>query len=103
MDTTWKCRGTGAGNWSDPRNWTNGVPGPGDTAIFDDTSQQDSVVDSGFQGMIANLEIKAAYCGTITLDRDLTITETATLDSGRLAGSGNLIAPAGATFRWSSR
>ncbi len=32
-DSTWK--GTISALWSNPNNWTNGVPGPADTAIFD--------------------------------------------------------------------
>lgn len=90
MDTTWKCRGIGAGNWSDPRNWTDAVPGPGDTAVFDDTSQQASHVDADFPGTIARLELRDGFSGTITLNRDLTLTDTLTWCRGAINGTGTL-------------
>src|SRR5262245_10442431 len=41
--TVWK--GAPNGLWSDPANWTNGVPGAEDTAKFDESDNDDSKMD----------------------------------------------------------
>lgn len=85
----------GSGAWDDPANWSNGVPGPADTAVFG-TGGFETVSGSGSVG---TLDI---FGGSVTLTGDigaaavmigsqnstverLTIAPGATLaDSGRL-------------------
>ena len=71
---TWTGLGT-TNNWSDPANWSaNVVPGPGTTVIFDGTSSKNAIVDPGFAGTVAAVQINSGYTGTVSLDEGLTVT-----------------------------
>jgi len=101
--TTW----TGAIStaWSNPGNWTAGVPIAGDTALFSGTGSTDSVVDLtlGAPGLLS-LQLTAGYGGTLSLAPGETLTAAnLILSSGTLAAAGgtlvvdvNLSASAGA-------
>lgn len=72
---TWDGEGA-TNNWSDCDNWTsNTCPGSADTAAFDGTNTSDSIVDTGFSGTVAAVDINSGYTGTITQELStLTIT-----------------------------
>ena len=64
--------------WSIPGNWTGfggALPGAGDDVVFDAANSMNdvSIVDAAFGGSIGSLSI-TDYTGTITLERNLTIT-----------------------------
>jgi hypothetical protein len=72
-------------NWSDPANWSNGVPGPNDTASFDggSTGQFDqSTVDRFFS--IQGIMRSGAGGGTITVNAPLFLTGESEWDRGTL-------------------
>jgi hypothetical protein len=75
-------------NWSDPGNWSNGVPGPADTAEFNSQSAQTqfATVDTPFtiQGI---LKTKDAG-GSITLNAPLLLTGASEWDAGSLVING---------------
>jgi hypothetical protein len=79
---TWD-NGGGDGLWSTCTNWTlDTCPGSSDTAIFDNTSVANSNVDTGFAGSVANLTIQSTYSGTITLQRNLAVSDVFTQAGG---------------------
>lgn len=80
-------------NWSTCTNWDGPdiCPIAGDTVTFNGTSTNNSTVDAGFGGSIGPFSISAAYTGTITLARDLTITSTFTQSGGTLNASNQTI------------
>ena len=69
-ETVW-TGAAGNGLWSDGENWSAGVPGTADTAVFDGTAAQaNATVDEDFAGTVGNLTLAADYAGTITLEKD---------------------------------
>src|SRR5262249_17982343 len=96
--TTWTGLG-GDTNWSTAGNWNNGVPGPGDTAVFNGTagSHLQATVDAGFAGTVAALDL--TWGGTLTLARSLTVNQEMTLANGTLTGGSDLTAKG--VFTWS--
>jgi hypothetical protein len=73
-------------NWSDPANWSNGVPGPADTAEFNSDSAYTgfSTVDKPFT--IGGLRMKPitpdGYVGTIRVNAPLVLTGSSEWDKG---------------------
>ncbi len=64
----------GSGDWSVPSNWSKDiVPTVNTNVAFAGLSTNDSTIDTGFGGDIANLAIFPNYTGTITQDTNLTI------------------------------
>ena len=69
--TTWTA---GSGNWNTASDWSNGVPGAGDTALFDQTSNLDAPYTVAGGGAVAALTVingtsqfgSVALAGTIT-------------------------------------
>jgi hypothetical protein len=73
----------GNSNWSDPVNWSNGVPGASDTAEFTNGPTVDSttsVMDQSFH--IESLLIDMRYGGLLYLDAPLVLSGTSEWDSG---------------------
>lgn len=70
-------------NWSTAANWNhNTAPGAGDDVYFNGTSTKDSVIDIGFGGVVANVNISSAYTGTIAFGRSLAVSNSFTQDGG---------------------
>jgi hypothetical protein len=95
---TWNA--SGPSSWSTAANWTGGVvPGPNNTAVFNDVSVQPCTVD--ISTTVANLSIESGYSGTINLNTStLTVTGNFTGGAGTFDnGSGELIV--GGTFNGS--
>ena len=70
---TWTGLGTD-NNWSTVENWSGGVvPGSGDTALFDSTTNKNAVVDAAFGGTVDYLTMTSDYTGTNTLNRSLLV------------------------------
>jgi hypothetical protein len=83
-------------NWSTPGNWIGGVPGPGDTAVFDSSSPDHSVVDAAFPNeTIGGLSINYGRNGAgLTVNRNLTLTGLSTWDdSGISVGTDSMGTP----------
>lgn len=81
-NTTW----TGLGlnnNWSNPANWSGGVPGAGDTAIFSSHpgGSSTAVVDAAFSVV---LSIDANWGGTIQVNQPVTTTGSGQWASGTM-------------------
>lgn len=93
---TWNS-GHATSNWNDAANWTNGVPGAGDTAVFDGSSDTNATVSANTT--VGHLIIDDAYTSTITLNGDLTILGNSLMENGEIAGSGDLIVDGG-EFEW---
>jgi hypothetical protein len=74
----------GNSNWSDPANWSNGVPGPSDTARFahdSSVASTTSVMDQSFS--IAGLLIDQSYGnGLLYLDTPLVLSGSSEWDAG---------------------
>lgn len=69
---TWDGGGGADTNWSTDANWSSDTePVSGDTVVFDNTSDNNSVVDAGFTGVVTSVSINSGYDGTITLARSL--------------------------------
>jgi hypothetical protein len=72
-------------NWSDPANWSNGVPGPSDMAEFnsDSAATQFSIVDTRFS--IKGLLITTGLAGgSISVNAPLVLTVSSEWDSGSI-------------------
>jgi Bacterial Ig domain len=70
---TWTGLGA-TNNWSEAANWSaDAVPGAGTTVIFNGTSSKNALVDSGFAGTVAAVQINAGYTGTVSLNENLTV------------------------------
>lgn len=93
---TWNS-GHATSNWNDAANWTNGVPGSGDTAVFDGSSDENASVSTNTT--VGHLIIDDTYTSTITLNGDLTITGDSSMENGEIAGSGDLTVTGG-EFEW---
>ncbi len=79
---TWDGGGTD-NNWSTALNWTGDmVPGPDNDVYFNSTSTKDSVIDAGFGGAVANIDISAGYTGVITFGRSLAVSGDYSQDGG---------------------
>ncbi len=96
--TTWTGLGSNT-NWSNPANWNNGVPGAGDTAVFNSSSgtHNQAILDAAAAGAVAALDIN--WSGTLTLARSLSVTQEMTLANGTVTGAGDLTA--GGSLTWS--
>lgn len=84
---TWTGGGA-TNNWSDPGNWGGTLPGAADTAIFNNTSAKAALVDTGFAGTVAGIQINSGYTGTITLKEALTDTGSFSQAAGILKTNG---------------
>ncbi len=105
-NTGWEFAGavwTGNGNnsnWSNGSNWDGGwIPGVGDLVRFGSLSGN-AVVDGNFAGAVAGLSLEAGYNGTVSLERDLTITGNVVLAGGTLNAGSQTITVGG---NWSNR
>src|SRR5262249_37608682 len=87
--TKWTGLGTDT-NWSTPRNWSNGVPGPGDAALFDSSagSHLSATVDAGFAWAVDTLNL--TWSGTLTVASPLSVGHDLTLSNGTLTGNSDV-------------
>jgi len=83
-------QGTSGGNWSNSSNWSSGVPISTTNVLFNGTDTNNSTIDTGFSGPIANLYISNTYAGTITQSQALTVTGGYTQSSGAFIQNANL-------------
>src|SRR5262249_38425091 len=91
----WTGLGT-TNNWSDPANWsTNAVPAAGATVTFNGTSSKNAVVDAGFAGTVAAVQINSGYTGTRSLNRNLTVTGAFSEAAGAFSAGANTLLVAG--------
>jgi hypothetical protein len=76
-------------NWSDPANWSNGKPGPADTAEFnsDSAATQFSTVDTGFT--IASLLLTPKAGGDMTINAPLVLTGNSEWEAVKLVVDGS--------------
>jgi hypothetical protein len=83
-ETTW--RGAAGGLWSVAANWSNGIPGERDTAIFDGTGNTNSREDlvGVVQEHIGKLRITNAYTQTITLTGAGIVVDVLEMDGGTI-------------------
>ncbi len=92
---TWDGGGGVDTNWSTATNWsTDSLPTATDIVVFDGTNTGDSTIDAGFNGTVAGITIDAAYTGTITQSRSLTISGDlfmATSTAGTFLGGSDII------------
>jgi hypothetical protein len=80
--TTWTGLSDADQNWSDLANWSNGVPGPGDTAVFSSTAgASTAVVDAAFSVV---LSIASNWGGDIEVNQPLTTTGSSQWVSGTI-------------------
>ena len=91
-------------NWSNPANWSNGVPQAGDTAEFtNNSSVRDftSNVDAGFNATstIGTLTIDGSWGGTVNVNGPLTVSGNFSLDSGSFGGNGAVVI-GGSSSQW---
>src|SRR5207247_2765679 len=91
---TWIGLG-GDNDWTTGANWQGGVPGAGNSPIFDATSTKNSTVNAGFGGTITNLNINTGFSGTIDLARSLTIDGSYTQPAGPFNGGSSDVNVAG--------
>jgi hypothetical protein len=84
-----------AANWSDDT-----VPSAGDTIVFNATSTKPALVDAPKGGTVANMEVDADYASTITLQKDLTVTDHLLQSGATLDGVGNLTIADGGVYDW---
>ncbi len=106
------CGGNaGDGNkWSCAANWSSDiVPTSVDNVTFDGTSTKNAVIDAGFSGNVATLNINAGYTGTITQQVALTVNGAFSQSAGTFTASNQSLTVtstftlnAGATFTASS-
>ena len=98
-DFVWDGGGS-TSNWSEAANWSGDqVPGVLDTAKFTNLSSKASVVNAGFAGEIAALNITNTWAGTITVSKDFKVNGDLTLAGGILDGSTHTITISGS---WNS-
>jgi hypothetical protein len=71
--------------WSNPGNWDGGrVPGPTDVARFAANSSSEVLVDADSSGTVAGLILEPDFHGTLSLKRDLTVSNDLVLAGGTL-------------------
>lgn len=70
---TW-TNGGGTGNWSDASNWSGGVPGSGDVAVFNSTYTSGCNINTDVA--ISGITISAGYTGTIVQQSGHTVALT---------------------------
>jgi hypothetical protein len=76
-------------NWSDPANWSaQASPGAGSTVIFNGGSSKNAIVDPGFAGTVAVVQINSGYTGTVSLNENLTLTGAFTEQGGTYNANG---------------
>ncbi|MGB7324456.1 MAG: VCBS domain-containing protein [Rubripirellula sp.] len=69
----WDGGGT-TNNWSDALNWDHDlVPEADDIVVFNVTSVKNATVDASFAGAVSEVQVAAAYTGTITQSRSLNV------------------------------
>jgi hypothetical protein len=90
-------------NWSDPNNWSNGVPGSMDIANFTSSGTQSftSNVDTAFT--VAGVTIDNSWGGsggTINVNSNLTVTGAFSMASGTLAGPANVTVTVSGSLAW---
>ena len=61
-DITW-TNGNGTNIWNDASNWSSGIPGNGDVAIFNSTSTANCTIDVDID--VDGFEIESTYSGTV--------------------------------------
>lgn len=72
---TWDGGGGVDTNWSTDANWSADTePVSADTVVFDNTSDNNSTIDSTFTGTVTTININSGYDGTITMARSFTTT-----------------------------
>jgi fibronectin-binding autotransporter adhesin len=77
-------------NWSDNANWSNGKPGPGDTAEFNSDSAQTQSSTANTSFSIAGLKITTGLAnGSITVNAPLVLTGSSEWDSGSIIVNGS--------------
>jgi len=87
--------------FSSAENWSDDVvPKAGDDILFDGTSTKAAIVDAGFAGTVASMEIDPAYASMIDLQRDLTVTTKLLQTGATLIGAADLILPEGSVCNW---
>jgi hypothetical protein len=80
---TWK--GSQDDRWSNPGNWEGGcLPGTSDVARFDANSGTEVLVDADSSGIVAGLILDPDYHGTLSLDRDLVVSNDLVIAGGTL-------------------
>jgi fibronectin-binding autotransporter adhesin len=96
IGSVWSGLGV-AGDWADAGNWNGGVPGAGDTAVFNGDSNGGTPPSTNTVGLgtIDGLTITAAYTQTATLNATLDLNNNFTFDNtastGKLALAGNVL------------
>jgi hypothetical protein len=84
-------------DWGNAANWSGGVPGPLDTAVFDNTAIRTApVIDS--DTMVNKIMVQSTWSGSITDHASLTITGGLTLASGTFGGSGSILIGGSSTW-----
>jgi len=92
---TWTGLGA-TNNWSEAANWSaDAVPGAGTTVIFNGTSSKNALVDTGFAGTVAAVQVNAGYTGTISLNENLTVQGAFTEASGTFSAGADTLFVAG--------
>lgn len=84
----WDNGGTDS-NWSTPENWEpDGVPGPWDTVVFDDTSDTDCIIDIESVG-VAWLTLDTGYTSVVTMRYDVEVIRDLRVRSGTILCEGD--------------
>jgi len=87
----WTGLGT-TNNWSDAANWSaDAAPGAPTTVIFNGTSSKNALVDAGFLGTVAAVQINSGYAGTVSLNENLTVTGAFTESAGTFSAGANTL------------
>ena len=68
--------------WSDARNWSNGVPGAGDTAVFTHPTSGDTTVNVDGAFTVGTVNVDATWGGAINVNNPLSINAGLGLASG---------------------
>ncbi|MCK5178485.1 MAG: DUF2341 domain-containing protein, partial [Candidatus Omnitrophica bacterium] len=82
---TWDGGGGGDTDWSTPANWTNNtVPTAGDIAVFDNTSDNNCVIDAEIA--VGGIDINAGYDGAISQGANIVTVSHFEQDAGTFTG-----------------
>jgi fibronectin-binding autotransporter adhesin len=88
ITTTWIGGAAGAVNvWENPANWSNGVPGQLDTAVFQSSGTKNFAPVQVVATTIRSLSIDASWGGSITSNAAFTMTGPSTWASGTISVS----------------